>query len=69
VPPILQYIQQLLAATPFAPFTIRLTTGEDIQITSNTQVTFPVSGQGVFLVLSQGHHRAHTDSAIQHVQL
>lgn len=69
MPPILQYIQQLLAATPFAPFTIRLTSGESIQVTSHTGVTFPITGQGVFLLLSKGAFRAYSDTNIDHVQV
>jgi hypothetical protein len=69
VPPILLYIQQLLAATPFKPFTVRMNSGESIDITAQTQVTFPVSGQGVFVLLSQGHFRAYTDTSIDHVEL
>lgn len=69
MPAILQYIQQLLAATPFAPFAIRLTSGETIQITAHTQVTFPISGQGVFVLLSKGSFRAYTDTNIDHVEL
>jgi hypothetical protein len=68
MPAIFQYIQQLLAATPFAPFSIRLTSGETIQVSSSTGVSFPISGQGVMVALFGGYHRAVTDSSIQYVQ-
>jgi hypothetical protein len=57
-----------LAATPFAPFSIRLTTGETIQINSSTGATFPITGQGVMVALIGGHHRAITDANISYVQ-
>ena len=69
MPPILQYIEQLLAALPFEPFSIQLSSGENISITAKTQVTFPITGQGVILLLSKGSFRAYTDSAIDYVQL
>jgi hypothetical protein len=68
MPPIFQYIQQLLAATPFQPFSIRLTTGETIQVSSAAVCTFPISGQGVMVTLISGHRRAITDSSISYVQ-
>jgi uncharacterized protein YlxW (UPF0749 family) len=68
MPPIFQYIQQLLAATPFQPFSIRLTIGETIQVNSATGCSFPITGQGVMVTLISGHRRAITDSAISYVQ-
>jgi hypothetical protein len=69
MPAILQYIQQLLAASPFVPFFIQLTSGENIAVVTKTGVTFPVTNQGVFVILSQGAFRAYTDQAIQFVEL
>jgi hypothetical protein len=69
MPPILQYIQNLLAATPFKPFVIKLDTGERVEINTATACSFPISGQALIVAIIKGYYRAFTDQNIEYVEL